>query len=455
MLTIAFGFLAWISTVAASVRSNACTIAALLFVFPFLPRYIGIGIGSQDLALSFRRIVIFTLLIIVFSQMLRAQRFLVRKPLLVFASMFLITVVASTVSGLLNGFSTAILFRFVENTTLIIIGTFVGATAIKRFGFEGLVKYAFVWPLYVIAPLALFEWVSGVSAFYELFGTGEFASGLDARAYHMRGGVIRSQASFDGPLQLSEFLVLSLPMLFYMLGKERRWKWILLIACTYLAILSTGSRTGMAISVLLIYLQIVFAAFGQNSRVRRGAIALAIVGMMTVVVAAIGYKLSSFQFVDSFLVFDTSEERSTYSRLRQYPLIFEALRDHPFIGIGYARNQTDELGIAIDNFYLWTALEGGLISVLAVFSMIFMVIRKGLSLLRGRNSHELIRIGFAMTAFTTAFAIQKAFLQSPTNLLYFFVFSSAILALPLASGRMEAWRREPGSSAPSASDRQT
>lgn len=405
-------------------------IVVLLLFYPFLPKYIGFAIGSEGLALSFRRIMLVIVFLFFLTQVFSNGRLRLERQSFAFLSLYLSTILVASINGLLSGGASAAIFRAAENTILAVIGVMLGREALRALGWSRLIRYAFLWPLLVVVPLAIIERATGYSAYFELFSHGEVVQILDMDAYRLRDGIIRSQASFGSTIVLAEYLVLSLPGLLYLDRLRHHPRWTkFLIAVVIIAILTTSSRAGIGFAVILFITHFALVSCMKYHKVRR-VFASAFVGIAWLsLLCIILYYVQSLDLEMSFLAFDSDAQRSNHSRLLQYWSTLEILRDDLLLGIGYSRNFVSDLQLhALDNFYLWFLLESGLFGLACLTGMIAMTLRCSIGVIRQNISRDVLPVGVMLTEFFFLFSMYKLFALPPDNLFYFFFFAGALFA---------------------------
>ena len=190
----------------------------------------------------------------------------------------------------------------------------------------------------------------------------------------VRAGYFRSRGFFDNPLKLAGFLCMTLPVLVALIRTSRIFL-VRLMAATAIAMtpftaVFTGSRTAVAVLALII-LWYAYANFAKRlSRLSRGFMnglaAAAAVGVLVLVASGAAESL----------FFGAEYARSTESRVFQFVRVPMALAASPLFGFGFARNIIDMLDIGhVDSFFLHTALEGGLVALLASIYVMYRAIR--------------------------------------------------------------------------------
>ncbi len=209
-----------------------------------------------------------------------------------------------------------------------------------------------------------------------------FASGQiqtrDASEAFIRGGGYRATGSFSNPIVLGYYLVALLPVI---IAYIHRNKYSLIFKIAYLifimyAIYSTGSRSSILMTGVIMYLYIIFILYRGSQFIR-----FVITVFNLILVSIIFYFLVDYisdlimNFTGRFDIIVDESERSSTSRALQYIKIYNKMHEAPFFGFGRMRNFTDFLHFTIDNYYFWFILEVGLIGISIYFLYLFTLVK--------------------------------------------------------------------------------
>lgn len=398
-------------------------LCAFVFFLAFSPRSLGLILSGGDQSLTFPRIA-FPLLLLGFvvaalSQLQRDSR---GSFALVDSVLILLGVIAA--SKLASGFANQAPISYAINDMLFTAGVFflfyAAATEKLLWG----VVYAVILAVVVTVPILVLEFVAQRPLFLSLVS--KSAAALSEFDADFRAGLYRTRGFFDGPLMLTEFLVLSVGIVCFARSNARggnRLAYTALLVLIAIGILSTGSRSGVIVG---------FAAFlayhlaFRWSRIRPNSRLLLLTGLALLVTLAVA---QSFELVTSlaekaqgvrFSDFD-SVERSTMSRALQFVETAEVLRENPVFGVGVRQNFADELDEIhrIDNYYLRVALEAGVTGLVLFLLFLAYLLRRFANISEMAGTREGSLRALAISTLV-AFAMMKLFLSQPTNNIFYF-----------------------------------
>lgn len=237
----------------------------------------------------------------------------------------------------------------------------------------------------------------------------------------LRSDYVRAAATTGHPIELGVLLALSLPIAIhysiYPGGpiKSRAYHW-LLVAPIVPALLLTVSRAallGLMIGLLLLFL-------GWTGIRRWVMMAFAPVALV-----AIQYAIPGLLGTLRSYVFAGSNDPSIQGRLDDYPVVGEILSHGPVLGTGFATLIPKEFRI-LDNQYLGTAVEGGLLAAIGLLAVIVV----GYTSARGvrlRSSGETADLGLSLGASIVVLGVSFAFFDG-------FGFATSTAAIPLLLG---------------------
>ena len=299
-----------------------------------------------------------------------------------------------------------------------------------------------------VAAFALIERRTGYNVFDHLQGwipLISFEGGLDAEGI-ARGGNLRVYASAQHPIALAALFVMVIPLSLYLANHTKRLVWYGTTAVLLLAGLSTVSRTSVT---MLVAVGIVFFVLKRSTMRRVAVLALpALIVIHIAIPGTIGGLRQAF-FPSEGLVSDQTEFGGRVSSERIGPQL-DIIRQQPAFGQGYGTRVTsgpDQNSRVLDNQWLATAVETGLVGVVAWAWLLFRFVRKA----GGAAKKDLSDRGWLLTALTSsvvAFAVGMltfdafAFIQQ----LFIFFVLLAIGAAVLAW--QDAWPEGANAKAP-------
>lgn len=409
-----------------------------LTLYAFTPRYLGIGVGEDGMSLSAKRLLVFSCMLAVIGLYLKfdvySQKDVKKNTSKVFVLLFLFYLV-SCISSFLNSDSLVSYLRFIEDSLVLITGILIGAVlARKANGSRMICMFAFFIPLVISTLIVFLEIIKGAPILAGILDSGSsIAIGDKGREFSdvkIRDSRYRAKAMFDGQLMFAEFVVYCLPAILYanhirMINGATAF---LLIGCVMFSLWATGSRGGIVIFVI-IFLFFFFCTTLKHSKKIVRVVVPAITLVSTVVAILYLYQLvSGLEIVDNFSVIDDRSERSTYGRLLQFQIVSNLVSDSPLYGFGYKRNISDafEQIFTIDNFYLVSALQGG---VLGLGLFLVALLYSGVTIFNKsmRYSNHDYNFGVWILSFLIAFSSMKLFLSQYSNNFYMILMVSFAL----------------------------
>lgn len=417
-MTVFYGLIYLILQLFSSFFSKRLAIAVFLISYPFLPYYVGLAIGSDNQAFTFKRMGLVFIFILFTFNILATQKINLSslKTLIIF--ILLTWLITSFTVAINNSQAIPALIRGIEFILITYVGISLGQYIVKNNSFDFYIKYAFIIPFCALFILVFLEFLFQAPLFFDLLGKGSQFSDLGARAGFTRNDTIRVQASFADPIELSEYLILAMVGSLAFPWKRKVYK-VGLIFMIILSILATGSRSGVISLVVasIIYIILKNGHLSINSRMRVlwfFLIISFIYGVFSIFTLASLYAGGSFVGLDA-------DQSSIISRVSQFGYIFEALRGNYIFGLGYQRNFVTSLDlVALDNLFLWTALESGMVGLMCFLSLFFLAISYGSKLFRF-NDHRIKIMGIYLLIFGSVYFLQKMLLLSPVNIIYFYI----------------------------------
>jgi hypothetical protein len=239
-----------------------------------------------------------------------------------------------------------------------------------------------------------------------------------------RFGLYRVQGLFESPLKLMELVVLSIPLVVYLIRITPtgflRTLLMLILAVQPVVVALTGSRTGIMM-LLLVGLAYLYRFVKQRFGRIESAMLLLVFGLVGLSALIIGFD----SIVDGFL-FSREGSRSTASRFIQYVLSVPLIQASPLFGYGYARNIVDVIDInRMDGYYLRTLMEGGGVGLGCLLALQWRSLRK-LYQLRNRDDYHL---AFALSVSLGAMAVMMLALNMSTSSFYSYLFFGLTLVI--------------------------
>lgn len=409
-----------------------------LTLYAFTPRYLGIGVGEAGMSLSAKRLLVLSCLMTVvglYTKFDAHKKFLIKKSSSkIFAFLFLFYLV-SCFSSFLNSDSLVSYLRFAEDTIILITAILIGAIfANFSNGSKSICMFAFFFPLVISTVIVFLETLKGSPILTGILdANSSIAIGDKGREFtdvKIRDSRYRAKAMFDGQLMLAEFIVYCLPAILYAnhVRMIKSATFLFLLACAMFSLWATGSRGGIVV-FLIVFLFFYFCTSLKHSK-KLVRLVVPVFTLISVVVALIYlYQLvSGLEIVDNFSVIDDRSERSTYGRLLQYQIVTNLVNESPIFGFGYKRNYSDafEQLFTIDNFYLVSAIQGG---ILGVSLFLIALVYSGFTVFNNSMKHSNMEYSFGVwiLGFLIAFSAMKLFLSQYGNNFYLILMISFAL----------------------------
>lgn len=205
----------------------------------------------------------------------------------------------------------------------------------------------------------------------------------------LRDGGNRVQATFEHPMVLAEFLMLTLPMAVFLLShsSQQRFKVAGAASLTLMmgGIVLSGTRsailTGAAVLGLTLVLYFMENLRGRGGLTARGMISMiGLIGMITAALAVLPFVTDLVQGRNAY------ERGSSTARIMQYKLGMPKIEKQPLVGygVGYGNTQVGFRASAgrtsVDSYYLTMALDSGVPGVLLFIASFIGFIVMGLRL---------------------------------------------------------------------------
>lgn len=367
----------------------------LIFAVPFLPRYIGFGVGDEGFSLSLQRILI--LLLFVGVMLLIAQRnakiyghfasaYKIGRPLFlvillfVFLKVFSLSLNSPLLSMYFSLFNDFLFSFFVFLSVVIFVRSEKAVNDVMKY-----LTYSYVTVLFLVTIESLVK-----APLLSIFYSDAILAHRDMTAGFERDGQYRTVGGFSNPMPLGEYLVVLLPLVIAYVHKKKRILLFPLLVFTMYAIYTTGSRAALLMSILAMYLFVYIQIYKQGGNLRRFANVVNIFTSLAAVYLVyqfIGGMITNF--TGEYQQYDI-EDRSLYSRAFQYSHVFSVLMQSPVIGFGRVRNFTEAFDIkfAIDNHYFWTILEVGFLGIVIYFALYYLLIKNAYTNVKLKIEHS-------------------------------------------------------------------
>lgn len=416
--------------------SHRLQFAYFLFVFliPFLPKYIGFGVGSQGFSLSLIRILLMLLFISVFISFTQHYEYITKRILLVYKrnkiliNLLLVLFTLKVVSLSLNSrelslyvmlFNDYLFSIFILMLTMLLIDS--------EETFHRLIKI-FFYSYTIVLILVLIETVLKFPLL-SIFASGQMELNRDYSTAFSRAGSYRANGSFLNPILLGEYLVMLFPFAVAYIHQNKAsfiFKIVYFLLFIYV-IFSTGSRSALLIFAGMVYLYVILILY------RRGRLTRFIANVLNIVIASIVLYFV-FNYVSDLIMnfhgrFDKiidEEVRSSTSRALQYIRVYDKIQEAPFFGFGRMRDIRVILGSAIDNYYFWFILEVGIIGISIYILFLFTLVKTALNLYKSpsRNYYLLPLILAILMSI-----LYQLLMANPANHIYLYIFAGLIAVM--------------------------
>lgn len=234
----------------------------------------------------------------------------------------------------------------------------------------------------VIGLLAMFERATSYNVFDHLEGVVPLLA-FQTAGVQMRDGTVRAMASSAHPIELSVVLTMLLPLAAYLALSTRRMAWWGAAGLLVLGNLATGSRTGfiglVAVGAVCVWLR------PRETLRFWPALIPAVIVMQIAVPGALGGIKAGLQpstlISEQHNIVEGNEQLSNGRLADLGPSLSEYAGYNPLFGQGFGTRVTgfdEEFGNAaiLDNQWLKTLLETGLLGVLGWLWLIVLAVRR-------------------------------------------------------------------------------
>lgn len=293
----------------------------------------------------------------------------------------------------------------------------------------------------VVAVFSLFEARTGFNIFNHLESVVPVLNQTEIADSGTRGGSLRANGSAQGAIPLGAALVLLIPVAAY-LGKRVSPRWWVAVGLLALGALSTRSRTGVVMMIVLI-LAFMWLRPKQTRRFIIPALFPAVVIVHVALPGTMGTLQSSF-FPEEGLIAQQSQNAGSRGsgRIADLGPALDEWAQSPVLGQGYSTRLTgrehryDGRGAHIlDNQWLKTLLETGIAGVVGWVWLFLRVVRR-----TGKRAKEdvsdygwlLAAISGSVLAFAVGMYFYDAFSFIQVTFLFYILMAlgAALLALP-------------------------
>lgn len=413
-----------------------------IFLIPFLPRYIGLGVGKEGFSLSLIRILLMILFMLFAVSFMQNSKFIFNRILLVYQknklliNILLLFFLLKVISLVLNNNSFP-LYIILFNDFLFSIFIFFLTVVIidSEESIEHLVKILF----YSYTLVLVFVIIESIVKYplLSIFASDQMTLLKDvSEGFAREDGRYRVSAGFDNPIPLGQYLTILFPLVMSYINK-RKYSIGLIVVYFLLfifAIYATGSRAALLMSAIMVYLYVMFKLYKSNQtiRVMMNIFNFMIVGFAVYVTYTFISNLIS-GFSGSFLEYSSSEERSSVSRALQYIAIYAKSIEAPLLGFGRVRNPGVEFQIgAIDNYYFIIILEVGIIGLFTYLTFNYLVIRTALQQYRSEFTNYYL---FPILISIVLIILYQILVSVPDVYIFLYIFAALISIMNIIQNR--------------------
>ncbi|EEW24559.1 hypothetical protein [Rhodobacter ferrooxidans] len=416
-----------------------------IFILPFLPAYIAIPFSDGGAGISLSRMFTYSVFLSIcvtvvsspkfwaetFGRMLRWRFFL---PLLA------VVFTAKLVSSILSEQPVALLYWLDEVVAAFIVILLAAKYLNSVVALEKMFKLLLV-AFLIQQVLAVADFSMGRPLLLGLIDVRVSTVGTDILQGFERDGVYRSIGMFDNPLSLAEYSILGFVFMIGFSAVSKSGRSMILplsVATLVLSYIVTQARfVPISIGFSLLMSLIVFHGFRFNIATRPffyGLLALVVSILSTLVYFAINDVHRLLEITSIFNFNGESGTASIISRASQYQLIPAEILGNStggLLGEGMKSDIVERLDVRLDNYFLRTLIEGGLIAMVGFGLLLALVIRQAAS----RETYKYIsdprikQIRFFFVLFFITFTCNKFFLSMPFNNYFFYLFSGALISL--------------------------
>jgi len=408
----------------------------LIFLYPFLPHYIGFGVGSEGYAISLNRVLISILFLASIVFLIQNRRVAVKISneicmrnqglILLMCILFLIKILSVFVNT--PSFYKYVLISndFLYTMALFFL-TVLFITSENDIG--QLVKVMFL-SYTTVLFLVLIE-VLIHKPLLSFLASGEILLLRDVSAIFERGGMYRAVGGFKNPLVLGEFLVVLFPIVISYVFRSGFPKFVKVVylILVFFAIYSTGARAAFVLLIVLLYMWLLYNLYIRSSHGLR--IFLRFINVFLIFCGTLlSYSMIN-KIISSFSgnYHDyTAGEASLISRALQFIYVPGKVIEAPFLGFGRQRNFIFLFdGVrALDSYYFIVILEIGVVGLLAYLVFYYYVIKLMPEVFADKN-RRFYSVPIIMSVLVIM--IYQCFVAIPTVNAYLYVFIGLIAVM--------------------------
>lgn len=365
---IGMGFTLFLSSLFILVSKNLYKLLYFfIFLLPFLPRYIGFGIGQEGSSLSLKRILLLVLLGVTSLFLLQQRKYLSRVFKVLKANKLLVWIFISVMfiqlaSIIINGIAIKSIVLFINDFMMTFFMLFICTMFIRNINDITQLYKVITWSYLLVISLVLIEAVIQ-HPIYTVFASNQIQVSRDISDAFMRDGMYRVSASFTNPIVLGAFLVSMFSLILSYVPK----KFILILLPIYLfCVYMTGSRGAILLTLILFYLY-VFFTFGKRNRLFSMLLnILNSILIILIIIFSYVYISDLYNNFTNYMSFDTASERSDVSRALQFYVILDYIKDAFWLGHGRIvvfEQFKESFGASLDNYYIRVLAETGFIGL--------------------------------------------------------------------------------------------
>lgn len=404
-------------------RGLLLTLPTLALLVPFNRYTIPVGVGLQPLV----ALAIIGALVLIGAHLaqpsLRWQASPLSGPLVVLAAAFGASVVVN-IWSLQESHLLANVVREATIFTAVVLAIFFVTRQLLRSAVDAdALLVALAGLATVVALAAIMERASGVNVFLTL---GNFLplNTANLEATNTRDGAIRAVASMAHPLELGVLLAFLLPVFAYLIRyspwprsrRARAWVWSAALGTSGLAMLFAMSRTSIVMVATMALLAVVLLP--GLLRYVVGSAIFGTVALMLVVPEFFRGTLMTLFDLDALLASQygaaglpgagrLSDLDGSLERIAQHPLLGTGLGSRLVVGSG--RN-----AVILDNQYLSSAEEAGLIGVVAIVALLGVAVWRLIRVARDTGQpddrrHLAVAIAVSIAGYALALALFDGF----------------------------------------------
>ncbi len=424
--------------------------AFFLFVFliPFLPKYIGLGVGGEGFALSLKRILLMILFVFLSLSFMQNSKYILKRVSLVYqqnkilVNLFILYFLIKILSLTLNSREVALYIMLFDD---FLFSAFVFLLTIIIIDSNRSLDYLIKMIFYGYSIVLLFALLEFFLRFplLSIFASGQMELSRDVSRGIMRGDMYRVSGTLSGPIALGQYLVVLFPIISAYINQNR---YTLVFKVFYylfigFAIYSTGSRAAILMFGGIIYFHFILKLYTGTQLSRFFGYFINLVFFLIALYFMITYISSSLEgFTGRFDLITDPEKRSTVSRALQYSTMYDVMQEAPFFGFGRERNYLKIIEdlITIDNAFFWKILEVGLVGIMAYLLFLYTVVKTGMHLYINRYNNKYLLPLLISVLISILYHILTTELS---NHIYIYIFTGIFSVMKTSYADMEYKRK--------------